>query len=377
MAEILGAATLQNLALPTGWDPTEVAKWGNRQGFSGEQLINDASLAIAGINQQLADKWSFLMSITEEDKFEYPNGGAVTGAKAVTEVSKTDPIHGDVIGHMIELAVYESATSGTMRFLQDARQAAVNSMVSVMTRQVEEIIEWKILNRLFVNTEVQIGSSGYNVGFVTSSGSVVFTPYQYAGQSFASHSHYSGYNSSSSATLATMLDDQAEELAEHGHAPTFTAIVSRADMATYRTLTNFVQLNAPTVQIVDRGGETSGNRYFAQGQVQFADGVFGYYQAPAGLVELRANARITTGYSAMFKSYGNNDPRNPIAVRVRPGKGFGAYLVTVASNRSDYPVEKILCATEMGAGVGTDRTNGCVGLLVAGGTYANPTVAGG
>lgn len=377
MTEILGAATLMNLALPTGWDPTEVAKWGNRQGFSGEQLINDASLAIAQINQEMADRWGFLMALTEEDKFEYPNGGAVTGAKAVTDVSKTDPIHGDVIGHQIELAVYESATSGTMRFLQDARQAAVNAMVRVMVNQVREIIEWKIINRLFVNTEVQIGTSGYNVGFVTSSGNVVFTPHQYAGQTFASHTHYSGYNSSASATLATMLDDQAEELAEHGHAPTFTAIVSRADIGTYRGLTNFVQLNAPVVNIVDRGSSTSGAQFYAQGQVQFADGVFGYYQAPAGLVELRANARITTGYSAMFKSYGNLDPRNPIAVRVRPGKGFGAYLVTVASNRSDYAVEKILCATELGTGVGPDRTNGCVGLLVAGGTYANATVAGG
>lgn len=376
MAEILGAHTILDLiGGPTGVDFTKVAEWMKRQGASWEQITSDAALAIAGVNQEIVDKYGFLMSTTEEYDFEYPNGGTVTASKEVTDVTVTDGVKSDTIGHMIELKVYESALSASMRSIQDLRRQKITATINTMVAQVRERFEYELFWRLFRNDEKQIGTSGYNVGFVTLSGSVVYTPLKYGGATFSSHTHYNGYNSGASATLATMLDDLSSELAEHGHNPTFTAYVSRADINTYRGLAKFVDFVAPSVTAIDRGGATTGASYYTTGQIQYADGVFGYYQADAGFVELRATARVATGYAAMFKSYGQLAPRNPLRVRVRPGKGFGAYLVTEASARSDYPIEKLLAQMEFGVGVGEDRTNGAVGYLVSGGTFANPTIS--
>jgi hypothetical protein len=125
--------------------------------------------------------------------------------------------------------------------------------------------------------------------------------------------------------------------------------------------------------MVDRGGATSGGQFFARGQRPFA--LVGYYQSDYGLIELRATARLATGYAGLVKSYGQLDSRNPLAVRVHPQVGFGAYVVPETTPDDDYPVKQLDVEFEFGVGVGMDRTNGAAGLLVAGGSWADATIS--
>jgi hypothetical protein len=49
----------------------------------------------------------------------------------------------------------------------------------------------------------------------------------------------------------------------------------------------------------------------------------GKYQSTLGQIDLIASARIPTGLVGLAKSYGNNNPQNPLYVRVHPQGGFG------------------------------------------------------
>jgi hypothetical protein len=60
---------------------------------------------------------------------------------------------------------------------------------------------------------------------------------------------------------------------------------------------------------------------------------------------------------------------------VHPEVGFGFYIVPETTQDDKYPIKEVHTEFEFGVGVGEDRTNGAVGYLVSGGTYANPTIS--
>jgi len=178
---------------------------------------------------------------------------------------------------------------------------------------------------------------------------------------------------SDSKTSADVLDELAETLQEHGFSPPFNALVSRADVALYRVLTGFVEVVDPVINYIDRGGETSGNQFYATGSRAF--GLLGYYQGEYGLVEVRFTNRVPTGYAGMCKSFGNLAAQNPLTVRVHPDVGFGAYVVPETTPDDDYPVKQLDVEMEFGIGVGQDRANGAAAFLDASGTWTNPTIS--
>ncbi len=376
MPEVLGPQTILSKALPTGVDAATVAQVMLRDGSDFGAFLNDLALAIGDFNQGFVEKWGGLFSITDEPYLEYPDGGAVTRMNALTDVSDPDAVHSTTAGHMLDIKPYGGALGGSWRFFRDARRAQLEAMIRTIMRQAEDRLEWELLNRLFVDTEYAVGTAGYNVGLVRTGGNVSYTPPKYAGRDFTSHTHFYGFDSDTAPikTLADVLDSLADSVAEHGHEPPFTAIVARADFPTYRGLANYVDFVAPVIQMVDKGGATSGASFFATGQPAIANGVAGYYQAPAGLVEIRATGRVPTGYAAIYKSYGQNDPRNPLAVRVHPNQGFGAFIVSEAADNRQYPIQKVTIEMEFGVSVGVDRTNGAVGYLSTAGSWSNPTI---
>lgn len=375
MAEVLGVNTILDRGLPTGVDGTRVAQWMMHEGMTYGQMIGTLAQALAGFNASLNNEWGFLYAITEDLMMEYEDGQVTTPLQPITDVSEGDEVHGNTIGHMIDLKPYGGKIGGSRRFFRDARMAKIQATISTIVRRARWRFELDVFTRLFTNTEYAIGSAGYNVPFVRGNGgNVDFIPPAYSGKTFAkTHNHFIGVDSGSKG-FDTMLDELADTVQEHGHQPPFTAIVSMADVASYRALTSFVKLTAPIITVVDRGGATSGNQYYAQGQPVTTGGVFGYFDGAYGLVELRASNRVPTGFASLFKSYGINDMRNPLAVRVHPTDGFGAYIVTETTDDRQYPVKRVSIEMEHGVGVGMDRTNGAVGKRVSGGTYGNPTI---
>lgn len=376
MTEVLGVNTILDRALPTGVDGTRLAQWQLRDGTTYQEMIGSLAQALAGKNQELNQMYGYAFFLTEEFAMEYEDGQSVTPMPKISDVSKVDAVHGKTIGHMIDLEPYGSSIGGSRRFFRDARLAQLRSSISTIVRRGVWRFEVDLFTRMMVNTEYAVGSGGYNVPFVRGTGgNVDYVPPAFGGQSFTSaHDHFLGVDSDTKG-FDDLLNDLAGTVEEHGHPAPFVAWVSRADVASYRALTKFVEFTAPIVQVIDRGSETTGNQMFTRGNPMVTEGVFGYFQSDYGLIELRAYSRIPTGYASLFKSYGMNDMRNPLAIRVHPTDGFGMYIVTETTDDNQYPIKKVTVEMEHGIGVGMDRTNGAVAFLDSSGTWTNPTIS--
>lgn len=377
MAEVLGPMTLLNKALPsTGVDAGRLAAWALRGGISYPELANRLALALGDVNQRMVDKWGWLFSFTEEPAMFYSQGGTVTPMPEITEVDKPEPIHGTLLGHMLPFRHYGRGIGGTKYYFRDAPVAQINAALGVLVNQGEWRFEQGLLTRFFTNTEEAIGAGGYSVPFVRGSGgNVDYIPPAWDGGTFAAtHDHFIGYNATTPLTMMHVLNGLAATLTEHGHEPPFRALVSAADRALFTALTSFVQMiNIPNL-IINRGGATTGAQFYRTGQdTEF--GHFGDFQSTSGFVELWASNRIPTGYVGMTKTYGQLDSRNALAVRLHPSRGFGMMVVPETTPDDDWPVKQLDVDFEYGVGVGGDRTNGAVGYLVAGGTYANATIS--
>ena len=374
MAEILGPLNLLDKALPTGVDGTRLAEWALEDGVTYGELANQVALALGDANQNLVAKWGWSFNLTEEIFMEYPNGGSVTAMPELTDMDKPQPLMGSTIGHMIDLRYYGQAIGGTKRFFQRVRSAKIRAAITSIVNRAIWRFETRLLTRLFTNTENVIGTAGYDVPFVRGTGgNVDFAPPAFDGEAFTtSHDHFIGQDSGSK-TFANTYNELAETLQEHGHTSPFTAVVARADIATHSALTRWVEIVDNVVSVIDRAGVTSGPQFFTTGDRSM--GRIGYFQSDYGLVEVFATARVPTGFVSVSKSYGNNDARNPLAVRVHPSRGFGIAVVPETTPDDDFPVKQLDVDFEFGVGVGQDRTNGAVGYLVSGGTYANPTIS--
>lgn len=374
MAEVLGPLTLLDKALPTGVDGARLAEWAMRDGITYGQLANQVALALGEKNQELVGKWGWMFSITEELMMEYPDGGAVTPMDELTDVDKPVPVHGSTIGHMLPLHYYGQGIGGTKRYFRDVRSAQIRAAISVIVNKGVWRFEQKLLGRFFDSDEESLGSNGKSVPFVAgTAGAVDFAPPAYDGVAFAtSHNHFIGYNLSTPKTMADVLEGLAATLAEHGHNAPYRALVSRADIALFNALTNKVILVDGGLQIA-RGGVTSGPQFYATGEQTLER--IGSYQSSLGIIDLFATNRIPTGVVGMTKSYGQLDSRNALAVRVHPMRGFGLAVVPETTPDADFPIKQLDVDFEFGVGVGMDRTNGAVGFLVAGGSYADPTIS--
>lgn len=374
MAEVIGPLNILDKALPSGVDGTRLAEWALRDGTTYAELVNTVALALGAVNQQFITDWGGLMSLTEELFMEYEQGGSVTPMAEITDTDKPQPSHGTTIGHMLPLRAYGEAIGGTRRFFRDIRRAKLEASIATIVRKGIWRFEQTLLTREFVNTENVIGSAGYDVPFVRGSGgNIDFAPVPWNGQTFdTTHDHFLGI-ASGSVTLPAQIEQMAEHLEEHGHQPPYRMLVSRADVSAYYALTNFVQIVDANVFLIDRGGVSSGSQFFQRGMREM--GHFGDYQSEWGLINLYHNARIPTGYSSLYKSYGSMDNRNPLVIRVHPAQGFGFFLVPETVNDPETPVKQLDVEFEFGVGVGMDRTNSVIAYRSGGGSWSNPTIS--
>lgn len=380
MAEIRGVLTTLNHALPSGLDPTRLAQWRLRDGRAYSEFRADLVASLDGLNADILSAWGDMIFVTNEDHFEYPNGGAITDMPDITDLDRPEPIKGTTVGHMIDLRTKGSAIGGTKRYFRDTRPAVWQAALRDMVMRGRQTFEKQLLTRFFTNTSNALGSSGYDVPFANNSSGVTYTPPAYGGKTFASsHNHYIGYNASTPLTFTDVLNGLMQTVQEHGHEGPYITYISEADVATYRALSGYVEPVDANVIIVERGGETSGNRYFERGNIgaPLPSGGFyiGRFRGNFGETELRATARIPTGYAGLFKSYGNNDERNAIGVRVHPEVGFGFRIIEEPSYDEMYPVKSITVEVEYGISCGNDRTMGATGYLVAGGSFVNPAIS--
>ena len=367
----LGVHNILERALPSGIDAGEIMKFQLEDGTSWEQFLQRISSGVGAANSVMGAN-SFMFNYTTEPFMYYPDGDDVNRMPKITELSDMPISHGSDIGHMIDINDYGKGAGITYLGRRHIRTTRIEATVADVTNSALWGFEIDLLTRAFDNASKLIGTAGYNVPFLNGGTNNGYTPPAFNGKDFtSSHNHYLHNNSS----YGTLLDNLAETLLEHGHMEPWVAMVSWSDIDDYRSLKGFINIISPQIQRVDYGGRTNEPAYINQGNMVFGQqGSFGYFQSKWGLIELRASQRIPTSYIFFFKSFGQNNPRNPLAVRYYASDGgFGVYIVPRRSSHFGYPIESLQMIFSYGIGVGRERTNGACGKMA--GSYTVPTIS--
>lgn len=381
-ADLKGVMTTLSNVLPLGEDGTRIAQWMLRGGVTYDTVRADVVAAMNGVNLEMLSADAPMLYVSTEDHFEYSTGGSIYKMPRLSSSDRPTPRKGKTSGHMVDLWKVGDAIGGDDDFFMDARPALITTSVAQIISAGRNTWEIDLFTRFFTNTENQLGTYGYDVGFCDASTTVQYAPLQWNGKVFTtSHQHYIGYDSGSK-TFADVLDGLALTITEHGHQPPLMALISESDVVTFRALTNYIRPLDPTTGW-DRGGLTSGATLRQDGETPapppMGGRFVGWYDSNYGRIVLFATNRIATGYVGMFKSYGSNDPRNPLVVRIHPQIGFGYYIAEVPNYQSTWPVKIIEVFNRYGVSVNgagqSSRTAGAVGLLVSGGSFTNPVIS--
>lgn len=376
MAIALGPLSLLDIAIPTGVDGSELARFKMEQGLSDQEAITLATQIIGQVNQDLVDLYGGMIYFTRNDHAVYRQGsGTVSMTPLVGEFVNPDPIRGNMIGHMFSRKDFRDGVEMSDMFMKRGDPTRFIAAIQEVADRWRNRVDFDILTRALSNTEIPIGSAGYDVPWAIGTGTNVnYIPPEYYGKTFtSSHTHFNFANSSAGGTWATLLTAMAQNLREHGFTQTLTALVSQTDAVTIASLSNFARLIPGTLQI--NSGNTSAPVFTAGGVVTGVPGsLIGWYIDPtAGMVEIRYHPRIPTGYAFMFGSYGIGDARNPIAVRVDP-EGFGMTVKPRLEPSFDRRVEALRFDSVYGVST-NDRVAGVAGFLGAGAvSYVLPTI---
>lgn len=379
--------------LPPGIDANRLAIWNARGKFNYEQVRATIGAAIQALNEERAMAWGDMITITPEQAMWYMNGGAIQPVEVTMGKSRPSAVTGANASHMIDLKVYSLAFGGDARTLEDMTEAQLVGGVIGLVTAFRDQYDQLLLNRAFSSTENLLGTNGYDVPFCNASpngagGGPKYAPPKWNGKVFyEDHQHYVGVNSSATnaATGANYtFGDGVSQLAglvgEHGlpMATYFKVLVAEADVDSIQRDLRYV---LPVDNInVDRGGLTSGNIYYEQGQVGATPASGGRYigsvNTSYGFGRMFSIPRIPTGYGFLYRPGAAFAPNNALAVRYRPSTGYGCLIKEIPDFNTTFPVKEIDVEDEYGISCGPNRFAGAAMKFGAGASsYSDPTIS--
>ena len=83
--DIRGVLTTLNHQLPAGLDGTRIAQWRMREGRSYEEVRTQIANGFDDYNEEMLSAWGDMVTVTDLDYFEYPNGGTLIDSYALTQ----------------------------------------------------------------------------------------------------------------------------------------------------------------------------------------------------------------------------------------------------------------------------------------------------
>lgn len=377
---VLGPSSLIDLALPTGLDAAAILAFQMQEGLTGQEAIQLAATVIGEANQQLNSDWGSLVYFTEMNYAMYrtDNNASREQTRRSAEFTVPKGRRADTLGHMLPMWDYDDAVQWSRQYLERvSRQKVTFDLETVRDAWIDRV-DYDIIRRMFVNTEDAISASGYSVGWAIGTGTNVnYIPPEYRGNKFtSSHTHFKRVNAALSAANAlSTLETLAGELSHHGHLDRKVALVSSADLDTYFAMDATKFVTKMPIEFTLVGGASSVLMQQGQGVTGLPGEVFGYVNSKYGVIELRSHARVPTGYQGVFKAYGTNNSRNPVAVRIEPTKGFGLTVDPIISRSLTPALDHVEFHASHGVGV-NDRTAGAVAQIASGATtYTNPSIS--
>lgn len=365
-----GNLNLKHIQLPSAWDAVELRRLALRDGTTYEDVVNDIDDALGMAWDMSMSGWiSTIFYVTTEITLEYGQGNR-TGWEDHTEYGQPDTKVGDSTGHMLPLRHKDYKLGWTSDFLREARQIKIDEAIGNMANGLLDEIEKMALTRLFKFEEESgrrfgLGATGVSVPFCDGgNSSVSFIPKPYpdrAAPFAASHNHYLRLDGITQANLEAAVG----HLWEHGVDGPYELLISQSDVSDWTNTTNVTGFKEKAQMFINYGDETTlagvGEEYIGAITTK-----------QYGTVLVRPTARIPSGYWAVYKSYGRNDPRNPLWSRWDEVFGQGPQLVI--ANVSLYPLQGAIGEMKLGFGVGPDRTAAVLVENDSSGSYATPTI---
>jgi hypothetical protein len=359
-----GPRDSKTVLVQTGWDATELEKYKLIDGTTYASVVALLNAGLSAVNSELYSDplWANLVSYQEEPELEY-RVGVSTSMGDYTEYGRPDPQRAEIAGHMLPLRAKDRGLEWTWYYLEKkARMSHIQADIAAALSDVRT--EWRkaILTRLLKRGDDSgainnLGSAGYSPGFATAaaSTSVDFTPVEFAGTTFTSnHEHYVGI--SGGAWTAAAFADMKAELREHGHEPPYECIISSSDETAVRALSGFTEVD----NLLMKYGDDTDRTTLPVTAVQ-SGSAGGYFIGTIDDIAVRVVYGMPQYYAFAWKSYGANNPRNPVRIRVQKNMPLAPFFQAFPDPRSgsaNYPLQNIMFFSEWGVGVGSDRTNG-------------------
>lgn len=371
---VKGPQVLLDLALPTGVDGTRIFQWQRRDNVTGQQLVERAAQVIGVVNERLLQTYGGMVRITDS-LFSIVRQGETSRSMtpAATELGEVDPVKSDTIGSMLPIEDYEDKVAWSERYLRDASMMEIDATLQLISERWENRVDYGIWTRALTNTENAIGSAGYDVPWANgTAGNVDYVPPQWMGEVFASsHTHFLAEAGGNAAAFQSLFVAMMLQLRHHGHRGTLSIFCSDDDVSTIRQTTGFVQLFQPGTLPTNNNSAYA----YATGTIDGVPGeVFGYFDCEWGRAELRFHYRIPQYYAFGTKTYGINNARNGLALRIHPAEnGFGMMLKPVITWEPEQKISQVRFVGTHGIGV-NDRVNGVAGYA-NNATWSNPTIS--
>jgi hypothetical protein len=379
MARILGARALIDNALPSTIDTSYVMNFEMQEAMRPEEVITMAATTIGEANEYLMETYGGLVYVTEKLWSTYKMGN---GSRRMTpkgsEFVEEDGDHSEKTGHMLFLEDYKDATAWSRDYLERAIREDLRGDVIDKRDDWINRVDYDVMTAMFRSSEVTVGA-GWSAPWAIPTGTNTnFIPPQWMTNSFdTNHTHFVRVNAAPDGTnVLTALETGARHLAHHGHTGRKVAYVGDtiADLITAST-DKRVAIQYP-VEFTLTAGNSGAPISTIRGQLEGVPGeIIALVTTKSGLVEVRRHDRVPAGYIWIGKSYGRDNQKNPLAIRVYPGKGFGL-TVNPQIDRSINPtLDRVMFKGTHGVNV-NDRTAGVAIQIASGGTtYEEPTIS--
>ncbi len=353
---LLGNRDTRDNVILTGIDAALLEKYRLADGTTYDQVVAMANAMLSGFNGTLStdDFWSMLLSYTDNPESRYAIGNSASMV-AHAEYSRPDPVRAEMAGHMLPLRKWDHMLGWTTDYLEEARLTDIEADLNLAIEAAGNRWRMSVLGRLLKRGDDSgagngLSTTGLSPGFATAAAStgVDFIPPTYGGTSFTSaHEHY--VTIAGGAFTTAVFTDAAAELREHGHEPPYEFIIGPSDEAAVTALTEFLSVNEALI-----------NAGILSAQVNFSGASVGG-KRPIGAIggfRVWVVPGMPQYYGFGWKSYGSNNPRNPLRVRLPIGQSAPRLiLVRDSFNPGIVPVQNLM--TQMAFGVGVaDRTNG-------------------
>lgn len=364
-----GNLNLKHIQIPSAWDTAELRRLVMREGKTYEDVITEIDDALGMAWSDAMSGWiSTLMYLTTEVTLEYGQGNH-SGWVDHTEYGQPDGKTGDDSAHMLPIQHKDYKLSWTADFLREARQIKIDEAIGNMANGLIDLVEKMALTRLFKREE-ETGKrfglgTGISVPFCNGgNGTIPFIPKpnpDRAAPFAATHNHYLRLNGINQANLELA----AGHLWEHGIDGPYEVLISQADVSEWTNTANVTGYKEKAQMFISYGDNTTlagiGDEYLGAITTK-----------QYGTVLVRVTARVPSGYWAVYKTYGRNDPRNPLWARWDEMFGQGPQLVV--AQVALYPLQGAIGQMKLGFGVGPDRTAAVLVKNDTSGDYTTPAL---